>query len=357
MSSNENTVTLADHWRGLVAREPALRARNAATKLGVSEGELVASRCGQGIERLESDYKALLESLIHVGQVLTITRNEYAVHEKRGYYGNLKLSENGGGAFDHNINLRIFFRHWVHAFAMTEEGPHGRRTSLQIFDRDGTSVHKIYRTDNSDAQAWDRLVKQFRAADQTPGLTPVVPTQPYIPGAPEHVNVESLRSRWRAITDIHEFWPMLRDHKLRRIDALRLAREELARPVAANAWRKLLQEAARIGLPIMIFTRSPGVAQIHTGPIHHLVERDGWFNILDPTFNLHLRAEAVAEAWVVYRPTTSGGQSSLELYHEDGTLISHVFGAVNLQAPELRGWRRLLAAIPTLTSEARARVA
>ncbi|MDN5863418.1 MAG: hypothetical protein L0H19_08210, partial [Salinisphaera sp.] len=62
-------------------------------------------------------------------------------------------------------------------------------------------------------------------------------------------------------------------------------------------------------------------------------------------------------SWVVYRPTVTGGQTSLELYHEDGTLVSHLFGAVHLQAPELRGWRSLLADIPTLKSEQRPHVA
>ena len=348
MTTQKQPTELLARWQQLMNAEPGLRARNAAARLGVSEGELVAARCGDEVIRLTNDYKALLAALVSVGQVLTITRNDYAVHEKRGYYSNLQLKEHGGGVFDYNINLRIFFRNWGHAFAVTDHGPHGQRKSLQIFDRDGTSVHKIYRTDNGDADAWEKLIGQFRAADQSPGMIPTAINQPYIPQSPDNVDVAALCKQWRAITDIHEFWPMLRDHKLRRVDALRLADQDLARPVAADAWRGLLQQAAKSGLPIMVFTRSPGVAQIHTGPVHKLVETNGWFNVLDPTFNLHMRSDAVSEAWVVYRPTASGGQTSLELYHENGQLISHMFGAVNLQAPELRGWRRLLAAIPTV---------
>src|SRR5699024_6884640 len=134
------------------------------------------------------------------------------------------------------------------------------------------------------------------------------PNQPYVPQAPENVDADTLCTQWRAITDIHQFWFILRDNKLRRVDALRLAAPDLARPVAADAWRSTLQHAAKTGLPVMIFTRSPGVAQIHTGPIYKLVEKGGWFNILDPSFNLHLWVDAVHEAWVVYKPTATGGQ-------------------------------------------------
>lgn len=343
MTTGPQSAELLARWHALLGTQPQLRARNAAKELRVSEGHLVAARCGDGVTRLTDDYKTLLESLVALGEVLVITRNDHAVNEKRGYYSNLQLKEHGGGAFDYNINLRIFFRNWAHAFAVRE----GDRLSLQIFDRDGTSVHKIYRTENSDPDAWERLIDKFSAVDQSSGFVAEEPNQPYVPESPEQVDADALCKQWREITDIHRFWFLLREHKLRRIDALRLADRDLARPVAADAWRPLLQHAAKTGLPIMIFTRSPGVAQIHTGPIHKLVEQGEWFNILDPTFNLHLRADAVSEAWVVYKPTASGGQTSLELYHENGQLISHVFGAVNLEAPELRNWRALLANIPT----------
>lgn len=111
---------LLARWRALLAEEPGVRARNAAARLGVSEGELVAARCGDGVTRMRNDHQALLESLVQIGELLTITRNDHAVHEKRGYYSNLQLKEHGGGAFDHNINLRIYFNNWAHVFAVTQ---------------------------------------------------------------------------------------------------------------------------------------------------------------------------------------------------------------------------------------------
>src|SRR5699024_4955416 len=136
-----------------------------------------------------------------------------------------------------------------------------------------------------DPDAWVRLLETFRADEQTPELIPTEPNQPYTPESPELADADILCRQWREMTDLHSFWFILREHKLRRIDALRLAPHGLARPVAVDAWRHTLQQVVKTGLQIMIFTRSPGVAQIHTGPVHKLVETGEWFNVLDPTFN------------------------------------------------------------------------
>ena len=57
-------VQLRDAWAELHRREPELRARDLAERLGVSEGELLASRCGEGVTRLEGPWPALLQALI-----------------------------------------------------------------------------------------------------------------------------------------------------------------------------------------------------------------------------------------------------------------------------------------------------
>lgn len=352
MNATEKPSALLQRWSQLMLDEPGLRARNAAARLGVSEGELVAARCGGGAIRLKPDFKGLLHSLEGLSEVLVITRNEYAVHEKRGFYRKLNLGDPYGTALDPNIDLRYNFRHWAHGFAVADESAHGPRESLQFFDRDGTSVHKIYRTDNTDDNAWQKVVGQFGDDDQTPGFTPAAAVLDYPVEPRERADTDALRKEWAALTDIHDFQPLLRKYKLRRIDALSLAGADLARPAPKDAWRSVLQKVAETGLSIMVFVGSPGVVQIHTGPVQKLLIRDGWFNVLDPTFNLHLREDAVSQCWVVYRPTDDGGVTSLELYHRSGELIGQLFGARKPGVPELKGWRRLLADVPAAQAEA-----
>ncbi len=56
-----------------------------------------------------------------------------------------------------DIDLRLFMDHWEFGFAVTDETEEGPRRSLQFFDRDGTAVHKIYLTAESDVAMWSSL--------------------------------------------------------------------------------------------------------------------------------------------------------------------------------------------------------
>lgn len=346
MNAIEGSAALLERWFELLASEPGLRSRNAAVQLGVSEGELVAARCGDGATRLTEDYQRLLGSLEPLSEVLVITRNDHVVHEKRGFYRKLEFNHPYGAALDPNIDLRFNFRHWAHGFAVTEEGSRGPRKSLQFFDCDGTAVHKIYQTNNTIDTAWCDLIGRFAHGDQTPVLTPMPAVTDYPIEPREHADDAALREDWLALDDVHAFQGLLRRYRLRRIDALRLVGTDQARPVATDTWRAVLQCVADSETPIMVFVASPGVTQIHTGPVQKLVPRDGWLNVLDPTLNLHLREEAVAHCWVMHKPTGDGGVTSLELYDRAGELIGQLFGARKPGIPELKGWRALLAEIP-----------
>src|SRR5690606_29609177 len=70
------------------AREanPKMRERDLAAQLGVSEGDLVAAQVGQGAQRIEPRVNDVLQGLEAVGEVMALTRNESAVHEKIGVY-------------------------------------------------------------------------------------------------------------------------------------------------------------------------------------------------------------------------------------------------------------------------------
>lgn len=347
MSQMEQADVLLQRWKKLLEDKPGTRARNAAAHLNVSEGELVAARCGgDGATRLTTDFRELLKSLEKVGEVLTITRNEYAVHEKTGFYRKLNLGEKLGTALDSNIDLRYNFHHWAHAFAVVDTGPGGTRESIQFFDRDGTSVHKIYPTDNADDRAWRNILTRFSDNDQTPGMTPEPARQDFETVPLDRIDSDGLRESWLALTDVHGFQPLLHKFKASRLNALRSAGTDLARQVDADAWRSVLQYAVDTKLSIMVFVGSPGVVQIHTGPVQKLLIRDGWYNILDPDFNLHFRESAVGEVWINYRPTNDGGVTSLEVYDHDDHLIMQLFGARKPGVPELKRWRALLADIP-----------
>lgn len=338
---------LHDTWRQWRADKPNLRARDLAANLGVSEGELVACRCGDGVTRLDGPWDDLIRELPCLGPVMALTRNESCVHEKKGAYGNVDLGKFMGVVLNEAIDLRIFLKHWRHGYAVTETSRGRTLDSLQFFDGDGTAIHKIYRTEASDHAAWLRLVAKFTAGVQTPLLEARTVADP-LPHLLEDsaVDVEALRDGWRAMRDPHDFYGLLRKRRVTRLQALHVVGREFARRVDDRSIRIVLDSACDSGLPIMVFTGSPGVVQIHGGPVHNIKAMGDWLNVLDDDFNLHLRTDHIAESWVVDKPSPDGPVTSLELYDGYGAQIVQVFGLRKPGRPQLEDWHRLAQSLP-----------
>ena len=70
--------------------------------------------------------------------------------------------------------------------------------------------------------------------------------------------------------------------------------------------------------------------------------------MLDPRFNLHLREDRVASAYVVRKPSVHGDIHALELFDAAGDIIAQVFGSRPPQGTERPDWRALVTALPKL---------
>lgn len=340
-------LELRDAWQKLRETEPNLRARDLAERIGVSEGELIASRCGEDIIRLQGPWASLLHALPVLGRVMVLTRNDSCVHEKKGTFANVDIGGSMGVVLDEAIDLRLFLTHWKYGFAVAEESRGRLLHSLQFFDADGQAVHKIYATDDTDKSAWDRLVGHHSAAVQSPVLELNAVDDP-LPAQlrDDEIDVHALREAWRAMRDPHDFFALLKKHRVTRTQALRAAGAEFAQHVDSQSIGAVLESAAASGLPIMVFVGSPGVVQIHTGPVHTIKRMGPWLNVLDADFNLHLREDHIAESWVVRKPTPEGPVTSLDLYDAKGRQILQVFGKRKPGIPELKAWRALADSLP-----------
>jgi len=132
--SNCGILKELDHqWRQLLTENPQMRIRDAAAQLCVSEAELLASQMVVEeprylVTRLDGEYRNLMRDLKPLGKVMALTRNDAMVHEKIGVYGNVTVHGAMGLALG-IIDLRIFFNHFTHAFAVTEESHVGVRTA------------------------------------------------------------------------------------------------------------------------------------------------------------------------------------------------------------------------------------
>jgi putative hemin transport protein len=341
---SSSSADLAARWSRLRGEKPALRIRDAAATLGVSEAELVGLGIGQTTTALAANWRALLTEMPSVGRVMCLTRNEHCVHERHGRFEDVQVSGPHGLVLGPDIDLRLFLGSWRHGFAVRESFKQGERVSLQFFDASGEAVHKIYATDETDRRAFDALIARYHA--EPPATLAIAPRAPDATDRPDaEIEIEGLRIAWRAMQDTHEFFGMLAKFKVGRVQALRLVGEEFARELPARALRSALEAAGADGTPIMIFVGSKGCIQIHTGPVKRLVETHGWFNVLDPAFNLHLREAGVARLFSVRKPTEDGIVTSIEAFDSSNRNILMMFGARKPGKPELAEWRALVARI------------
>jgi putative hemin transport protein len=332
--------------RSLKDRVPAIRARDAAKELGVTEAELVACRAGDGVIRLDTEFADILRAMPSVGDVMVLTRNEHCVHEKHGRFGHVSIGPGHGLVLNHDVDLRLFMSHWRYGFVVLEQVASGLRTSLQFFDIDGTAVHKIYLTAESSRTAFDDIVRRFRSPEQSPDIV-VAPLPRHLPDRPDaHIDIPNFHKHWRVLQDTHDFFGLLQEFGVSRSQAMRLAEPGFVYLVEPAALRLMLEAAAQTQTPIMCFVGNPGCIQIHTGPVQMLKAVGPWYNILDPSFNLHLREDAIDQVWVVRKPTRDGIVTSLELFDTDGFCFVQFFGERKPGKPELDAWREIVAGLP-----------
>lgn len=337
---------LKEQWADLLTEKPKLRIRDAADELGVSEAELLATRCGGDVVRLEGDWKELIKELPRLGLVMCLTRNQAAVHERFGEFRQIDFFHGMGQVVGPDIDLRLFLSSWKFGFAVTDLTDDGERQSFQFFDAHGTAVHKVYLQPESNFGGYGELMNRFRSADQS--------TDQQVEAAPEpksllpdaEIDAAGFQEGWLNLKDTHAFFPLLQKFRVGREQALRLAPEGHATRLDAGASRLLLEKAAEKQLPIMVFIGSPGCIQIHTGEVKNVkMFGSEWLNVLDEEFNMHLRLPLVASTWLVRKPTTDGIVTSVELFDEKGENLVLFFGKRKPGQPEDPVWRELLGEI------------
>jgi putative hemin transport protein len=326
---------LLERHATLKREQPRLRVRDAAAALGTTEAALVAAGTEGRATPLRADWGTLFAEFPQLGRIMALTRNDHAVHERHGAFQDVSSGPGHILVVGPDIDLRLFPGAWAHAYALE-----GERHSIQIFDRDGNAVHKVYATEATDRDAWAALVARH-AAPGAP-LPPQEAASPATPAVETLVDAKALREDWLALQDTHDFVTLLRRHKASRRQAFRLAGEDLALRLDSIAGSAALRLAAGSGQPVMVFVGNRHAIQIHTGPVSRLMDIPGWFNVLDPDFNLHLREAGVAEAWRVVKPTADGPVTSIELLDANGAPVALLFGARKPGVPEREDWRALV---------------
>jgi putative hemin transport protein len=329
------------------AENPKMRERDLAAQLGISEAELVAAHCGEGVQRVEPRVNDFLTGLEAVGEVMALTRNESAVHEKIGVYDKVVTGNHNAMVLGENIDLRIFPKIWAHGFAVEKRDGDDLRRSLQFFDDAGDAVHKVHLRPASNLDAYQNLVAALMSTDQSPtvALNGIADSEP---DKGEAGSTTDLRERWSRMTDVHQFFGMLKTLKLSRHQAVHMIGEDYAWKLDSEALPAMFHHAAAGEMPIMCFVGNRGCIQIHSGPVKNIKPMGPWINVLDETFHLHLRLDHVRELWAVRKPTKDGHVTSLEAYGAENQMIIQFFGKRHEGEGEREDWRFLAENLPRM---------
>lgn len=318
-----------------------LRPRDLAQQLGLPEAALAQAHLGCGATRIDPAPGRLIPAVTALGEVMALTRNESCVIEKVGTYNAFHDGRHAAMTTDPEIDLRMFPRHWVHGYAMERDG----HRSVQVFDGAGDAVHKIHLRPQSDLAAWRALCRDL-ARPGHEGLSDFGPRAPAEPPRAAGDRADALRAGWAAMTDTHQFNALIGRLAMNRLGAYRLVGRPHARPLAVAALEAMLRAVHAGGHRVMLFVGNPGCIQIHSGAIGPLRPSGPWLNILDSRFNLHLRADHVAEVWAVRKPTRQGAALSVEAFDKQGALILQGFGLRPGMGGDAGAWADLVEGLP-----------
>lgn len=324
-----------------LTREATLRPRDLAVQLGIPEAALAEAHLTRGAVRLDPAPGRLIPAVGDLGEVMALTRNASCVIEKIGTYTDFHDGEHAAMTLNAEIDLRMFPRHWVHAYAVDLGG----RRSVQVFDAAGDAIHKVHLREASNAVGWDALVRALALPDQAPlaGFGP----RALVEGArPQPDRAEVLRREWAAMTDTHQFNTLVRRLKTNRLGAYRVVGAPHSRALSVAASDALFHRIRDLGQQVMLFVGNAGCIEIHSGPILDVTPMGPWLNVLDARFNLHLRADHVAEVWAVDKPTKRGPALSVEAFDAEGALIYQCFGMRPEKGGDAEGWAALVAGLP-----------
>ncbi len=324
------------------AEHPGLRDRDFAEKFGISEAQLVAAWCGEGVTRIPSHPDNVMALAQSLGEVMALTRNVSCVNEKVGVYEKYHTGHHAAMVLGEDIDLRMFPAHWCHAFIVERESDRGLRRSVQVFDAAGDAVHKIHLRDSSDLSAWEQARWDLAVDDQSPVIE-VEPRKPVEVAKSVPEKVEILRKEWTRMTDTHQFLRLTSKLKMNRLGAYRIVGEPFVRALTPGSVNQMLTEVKNSGIEVMVFVGNRGCIQIHSGPVETLSPMGPWQNVMDPGFNLHLRLDHVAEVWAVTKPTQRGPAVSLEAFDAEGALIFQVFGVGKEGRDSRPQWQEIVA--------------
>lgn len=345
LDTRQKNQQLWHNYQQQKSKNPMLFPTEASQFFAVSELALLLS--SPNSRYMGNNCRDVLEQLANFSQIESIVRNNYAVHEKQGCYKDLKLNEKMGLMVNvGGLDLRYFIKEWHHMLSVNDvSNPEKPSYSIQFFDGEGNAVNKVYLRDLSadSVQKWQTLVEQqVNSAPTYIELETSIEKPEWQCRQLSSDDKQILHEKWLSMTDIHQFYGILKNLEIDRASSYHQAPENMAVALMTNRMENLLERVRDNLCPVMIFVGNTGVVQIQTGTIKTVKRLGDWLNILDKShnqFTLHLKDSEISQLWCVKRPTVDGIITCIEGFDKQGTSIFTMFGQRQEGQQELASWR------------------
>lgn len=308
------------------AAQPDARRGDVALALGVTEGELIAAHAGLfhpalstlSARHLLPQWRRIAAALPALGVVRSITGNRWCRLENTSAAQELtRRCEQAAGDAPACTCLAdaAAAGAWAHGFAIEERGADGRvERSLQFFDLYGQSVAEVVLVEGSRVEAFLDIVESFSSWQLAPGL--VIPVKKPA-AAPRRLPVAAF-------------------------DAAAVGEGGSATRLPNASTHQVLAGAARSGVPLTLRVESRGGRLSRSGALQD-VRLDGpWLHARGAGHGLRLRADAIAQTWLLRRPTPNGTRHALVLLDAAGEPIASIGAEADPAGAERGEWRHLL---------------
>ncbi len=257
---------LKSEWKKFRSENKNIRIRDAASKMGVSEAEILSTEIGDSVSYLSiSDFSLFLKDILCVDKLMILIRSKIVVHENIIESKNVKLTENQIVDINGLIVLDFDSSHFKYAFFQNKLHAKRQLRSFQIFNKKGDAVVKIY-LKSKDIDIFDNIALKYESKYNYE-LQSGVNVNHLIQ---EHPNIVFYFDKNNSIPEIIE--------------------------VSNQSLRVLLDAASNIKLPIQIHGLGVGSVQYHRDIVKNIVDYGPWVNVIDKKFNLHVLESEISKS-------------------------------------------------------------
>ena len=280
-----------------------IRIRDAAKQLSVSEAELLSTKVNDNVKYLLiKDYSQMFNSIFNnVDNLMFLIRNDFAVHEKNISTKKIKIIDNKIINLDENNQPLLSFDSSDFKFCFYELKNHAGRklSSLQIFDRYGCSVLKIYNKDD-DYHNFEKVCLKYYS-DYNYELQNIQKN--------EHIdnsyNLESI-----------DRYYLKSNYSLKNNDIKN-----------KNILRFIITCASKGKCPIQIHVIGNNSIQYHRDIVKNIKDFGPWFNIIDKCFNIHVLESKIKRSQFIEYTIENNKYYSIECLDQ---FNKHVVGVTSV---------------------------